>query len=221
MDRVAAAPAARRPGRPATPSRSAPRRRVDYAARVPRRVARRRGGRAAGARLHARQPGAHDRGRRGAPAVRRRRCGRVDRPRRTAASRASRSTARAAGAASTTGSRRPARSRRRSMPEPDWPFNIIYSSGTTGEPKGIVQAHGMRWAHVRRGAKLRLRRRTRSRCCRRRCTPTPRWWCSSRRIAYGGCVVLMPKFDAGRLPARWRSSTASRTPCWCRCSTSA
>jgi acyl-CoA synthetase (AMP-forming)/AMP-acid ligase II len=38
------------------------------------------------------------------------------------------------------------------FPEPHWPFNLIYSSGTTGTPKGIVQPCSMRWAHVQRAA---------------------------------------------------------------------
>ncbi|MBV8662777.1 MAG: acyl--CoA ligase, partial [Hyphomicrobiales bacterium] len=33
---------------------------------------------------------------------------------------------------------------------PDWVFNTIYSSGTTGSPKGIDQSHVMRWGHMRR-----------------------------------------------------------------------
>ena len=37
--------------------------------------------------------------------------------------------------------------------QPDWPFNIIYSSGTTGDPKGIVHPHSMRWSHVQRSVR--------------------------------------------------------------------
>ncbi len=81
------------------------------------------------------------------------------------------------------------------QPEPSWPFNIIYSSGTTGEPKGIVQAFAMRWAHVRRAANYRYGPESVT------LLSTPLYSNTTLvvffpTIAFGGHVILMPKFDA-------------------------
>ncbi len=78
---------------------------------------------------------------------------------------------------------------------PEWPFNIIYSSGTTGEPKGIVQSHGMRWMHVRRGNAYGYDASTVM------LVSTPLYSNTTLvvffpTLAFGGTVVLMPKFDA-------------------------
>ncbi len=81
--------------------------------------------------------------------------------------------------------------------DPAWAFNIIYSSGTTGTPKGIVQAHAMRWAHIQRAGLSGYAADTVTMIA------TPLYSnttlvCVIPTLAYGGCVVLMPKFDALR-----------------------
>jgi long-chain acyl-CoA synthetase len=78
--------------------------------------------------------------------------------------------------------------------QPEWAFNIIYSSGTTGTPKGITQPNAMRWLHVQRGnlngfgpqAITLLSTPLYSNTTLVSFFPT---------IALGGTVVLMAKFD--------------------------
>ncbi|SFO20378.1 Acyl-CoA synthetase (AMP-forming)/AMP-acid ligase II [Sphingomonas sp. OK281] len=77
---------------------------------------------------------------------------------------------------------------------PEDPFNIIYSSGTTGTPKGIVQSHAMRWAHIARNtaagfdtAVTMIATPLYSNTTLVSFLPTLGW---------GGTVVLMGKFDA-------------------------
>jgi long-chain acyl-CoA synthetase len=79
---------------------------------------------------------------------------------------------------------------------PDQPFNIIYSSGTTGAPKGIVQPHSMRWGQFKRlpfrDAVMMVTTPLYSNTTLVAFLPT---------LAYGSTAVLMPKFDAGQFPA--------------------
>ena len=79
----------------------------------------------------------------------------------------------------------------------DAPFNIIYSSGTTGTPKGVVQPHAMRWAHIRRGAAAGYGPGAVT------LIATPLYSNTTLvslipSLAWGSAVVLMRKFDAGR-----------------------
>ncbi|WP_290631915.1 class I adenylate-forming enzyme family protein [Aquisalimonas sp.] len=83
--------------------------------------------------------------------------------------------------------------------EPEWPFNIIYSSGTTGTPKGIVQPHQLRWGHIRRGISEEYGIGPESITL----LSTPLYSNTTlvpffQTLALGGMLLLMAKFDAVR-----------------------
>jgi long-chain acyl-CoA synthetase len=94
--------------------------------------------------------------------------------------------------------------------QPGWPFNIIYSSGTTGTPKGIVQSHAMRWSHVMRGSSYGYGADTVT------LLATPLYSNTTLvvffpTLAWGGTVVLMPKFDAAGYLALAQAHSATHT----------
>lgn len=79
-------------------------------------------------------------------------------------------------------------------PEPTDAFNIIYSSGTTGTPKGIVHSHQMRWHQMAGGFKSIYSRDTRS------LVSTPLYSNTTLAVflptmCHGGFARMMEKFD--------------------------
>jgi long-chain acyl-CoA synthetase len=93
---------------------------------------------------------------------------------------------------------------------PTLPFNIIYSSGTTGTPKGIVQSHAMRWMHVQRAAISEYGPTSVTMIA------TPLYSNTTLvsffpTLARGGTVVLMAKFDAEKYLALASKHRATHT----------
>ena len=98
--------------------------------------------------------------------------------------------------------------------EPDAPFNLIYSSGTTGTPKGIVQSNLMRWRQWQRASAYDYKPDSVT------IVSTPLYSNTTLvsflpTLAVGGTVVLMRKFDARgflELAQKCRATTAMLVP---------
>lgn len=98
--------------------------------------------------------------------------------------------------------------------DPSGPFNLIYSSGTTGTPKGIVQSNLMRWRQWQRATAYDYKPDSIT------IVSTPLYSNTTLvsflpTLAMGATVVLMAKFDAKgflELAQKHRATTAMLVP---------